>query len=207
MRTSSIPHGNMALSLDSKGGKCLGTPCLATHGTENTLNQFHVQPPHDLSLRVPLPTAQRLARYQEADSEEEEVVPREGSLPQRGSTGSHQGIRVLHRSQSTRSHRRTGSRAEAKRASMLSRHTAFSSPMVSLSAISRHHLPGHRKCLYLQGTNKLLLGSYLCSVRGHSSGQCLFPTPLHFLQDGCLTWLFRLGTAGVPLLERKSVLP
>lgn len=73
--------------------------------------------------------AQRLARYQEADSEEEEVVPREGSLPQRGSTGSHQGIRVLHRSQSTRSHRRTGSRAEAKRASMLSRHTAFSSPM------------------------------------------------------------------------------
>lgn len=73
--------------------------------------------------------AQRLARYQEADSEEEEVVPRGGSLPQRGSTGSHQGIRVLHRSQSTRSHRRTGSRAEAKRASMLSRHTAFSSPM------------------------------------------------------------------------------
>ncbi|XP_047622813.1 phospholipid-transporting ATPase VA isoform X2 [Phacochoerus africanus] len=73
--------------------------------------------------------AQRLARYQEADSEEEEVVPRGGSLPQRGSTGSHQGTRVLHRSQSTRSHRRTGSRAEAKRASMLSRHTAFSSPM------------------------------------------------------------------------------
>ncbi|XP_032198184.1 probable phospholipid-transporting ATPase VA isoform X4 [Mustela erminea] len=73
--------------------------------------------------------AQRLARYQEADSEEEEAVPRGGSLPQRGSVGSHQSIRVMHRSQSTKSHRRTGSRAEAKRASMLSKHTAFSSPM------------------------------------------------------------------------------
>ncbi|KAK2492677.1 hypothetical protein MC885_013302 [Smutsia gigantea] len=73
--------------------------------------------------------AQRLARYQEADSEEEEVLPRGGSLPQRGSIGSHQSIRVMHRSQSTRSHRRTGSRAEAKQASMLSKHTAFSSPM------------------------------------------------------------------------------
>ncbi|XP_024622174.1 probable phospholipid-transporting ATPase VA [Neophocaena asiaeorientalis asiaeorientalis] len=73
--------------------------------------------------------AQRLARYQEADSEEEEVVPRGGSLPQRSSTGSHQSIRVVHRSQSTRSHRRTSSRAEAKRNSMLSKHTAFSSPM------------------------------------------------------------------------------
>ncbi|MBV94860.1 putative phospholipid-transporting ATPase VA, partial [Eschrichtius robustus] len=73
--------------------------------------------------------ARRLARYQEADSEEEEVVPRGGSLPQRSSTGSHQSIRVVHRSQSTRSHRRTSSRAEAKRASMLSKHTAFSSPM------------------------------------------------------------------------------
>ncbi|XP_044926670.1 phospholipid-transporting ATPase VA isoform X4 [Mustela putorius furo] len=73
--------------------------------------------------------AQRLARYQEADSEEEEAVPRGGSLPQRGSVGSHQSVRVMHRSQSTKSHRRTGSRAEAKRASMLSKHTAFSSPM------------------------------------------------------------------------------
>ncbi|KAJ8797756.1 hypothetical protein J1605_016958 [Eschrichtius robustus] len=73
--------------------------------------------------------ARRLARYQEADSEEEEVVPRGGSLPQRSSTGSHQSIRVVHRSQSTRSHRRTSSRAGAKRASMLSKHTAFSSPM------------------------------------------------------------------------------
>ncbi|XP_029808136.1 probable phospholipid-transporting ATPase VA [Suricata suricatta] len=73
--------------------------------------------------------AQRLARYQEADSEEEEAVPRGGSLPQRGSIGSHQSIRIMHRSQSTKSHRRTGSRAEAKRASMLSKHTAFSSPM------------------------------------------------------------------------------
>ncbi|MBZ3870839.1 putative phospholipid-transporting ATPase VA [Sciurus carolinensis] len=71
--------------------------------------------------------AQRLARYQEADSEEEEV-PRGGSS-QRGSIGSHQSIRILHRSQSTKSYWRTGSRAEAKRASVLSKHTAFSSPM------------------------------------------------------------------------------
>uniref|UniRef100_A0A2K6EIA5 Phospholipid-transporting ATPase n=1 Tax=Propithecus coquereli TaxID=379532 RepID=A0A2K6EIA5_PROCO len=73
--------------------------------------------------------AQRLARYQEADSEEEEVAPRGGSVSQRGSIGSHQSVRMVHRTQSTKSHRRTGSRAEAKRASMLSRHTAFSSPM------------------------------------------------------------------------------
>uniref|UniRef100_A0A673U4U0 Phospholipid-transporting ATPase n=1 Tax=Suricata suricatta TaxID=37032 RepID=A0A673U4U0_SURSU len=39
--------------------------------------------------------AQRLARYQEADSEEEEAVPRGGSLPQRGSIGSHQSIRII----------------------------------------------------------------------------------------------------------------
>lgn len=84
-----------------------------------------------MSPCVPFPTAQRLARYQEADSEEEEAVPRGGSLPQRSSIGSHQSIRIMHRSQSTKSHRRTGSRAEAKRASMLSKHTAFSSPMVS----------------------------------------------------------------------------
>uniref|UniRef100_A0A803V2P0 Phospholipid-transporting ATPase n=1 Tax=Ficedula albicollis TaxID=59894 RepID=A0A803V2P0_FICAL len=38
-------------------------------------------------------------------------------------------IKVIHRSQSTKTHRRTGSRAEAKRASILSKHTAFSSPM------------------------------------------------------------------------------
>ncbi|XP_041609607.1 phospholipid-transporting ATPase VA isoform X4 [Vulpes lagopus] len=73
--------------------------------------------------------AQRLARYQEADSEEEEAVSKGGSLPQRGSIGSHQSVRIMHRSQSTKSHRRTGSRAEAKWASMLSKHTAFSSPM------------------------------------------------------------------------------
>nr|XP_054307629.1 phospholipid-transporting ATPase VA isoform X2 [Pongo pygmaeus] len=73
--------------------------------------------------------AQRLARYQEADSEEEEVVPRRGSASQRGSIGSHQSVRMVHRTQSTKSHRRTSSRAEAKRASMLSKHTAFSSPM------------------------------------------------------------------------------
>uniref|UniRef100_A0A9L0RSI9 Phospholipid-transporting ATPase n=1 Tax=Equus caballus TaxID=9796 RepID=A0A9L0RSI9_HORSE len=73
--------------------------------------------------------ARRLAKYQEADSEEEEMVPRGSSLPQRGSIGSHQSVHIMHRIQSTKTHRRTGSRAEAKRASMLSKHTAFSSPM------------------------------------------------------------------------------
>ncbi|XP_037688749.1 probable phospholipid-transporting ATPase VA isoform X2 [Choloepus didactylus] len=73
--------------------------------------------------------ARRLAMYQEADSEEEEVASRGGSLSQRGSISSHQGVRVTYRNQNIKSHRRTGSRAEAKRASMLSRHTAFSSPM------------------------------------------------------------------------------
>uniref|UniRef100_A0A8C5KXR8 Phospholipid-transporting ATPase n=1 Tax=Jaculus jaculus TaxID=51337 RepID=A0A8C5KXR8_JACJA len=73
--------------------------------------------------------AQRLARYQEVDSEEEEVAPRVGTVSQRGSIGSHQSIRITHRSQSIKSHRRSSSRAEAKRASMLSKHTAFSSPM------------------------------------------------------------------------------
>ncbi|XP_074173871.1 phospholipid-transporting ATPase VA isoform X2 [Rhinolophus sinicus] len=67
--------------------------------------------------------AQRLARYQEGDSEEEDT------LPQRGSTGSHQSTRGLHRAPGTMSHRRSGSWAEARRASMLSKHTAFSSPM------------------------------------------------------------------------------
>ncbi|KFO19720.1 Putative phospholipid-transporting ATPase VA [Fukomys damarensis] len=73
--------------------------------------------------------AQRLARYQEADSEEEEMAPQRGSWSRRGSTGSHQSVRVVHRTQSTKSHRHSGSRAEAKWASVLSRHTAFSSPM------------------------------------------------------------------------------
>ncbi|XP_055463485.1 phospholipid-transporting ATPase VA [Psammomys obesus] len=73
--------------------------------------------------------AQRLARYQEVDSEEEEVVPKVGTVSHRGSTGSHQSIWATHKNQSIKSHRRTGSLAEAKRASMLSKHTAFSSPM------------------------------------------------------------------------------
>nr|XP_021508126.1 probable phospholipid-transporting ATPase VA [Meriones unguiculatus] len=73
--------------------------------------------------------AQRLARYQEVDSEEEEVVPKVGTVSHRGSTGSHQSIWTTHKNQSIKSHRRTGSLAEAKRASMLSKHTAFSSPM------------------------------------------------------------------------------
>ncbi|XP_058885466.1 phospholipid-transporting ATPase VA-like isoform X1 [Acipenser ruthenus] len=73
--------------------------------------------------------ARRLATYQEADSEEEECTSKAGTLPRRDSVTSHQSVKVMHRSQSTKSHRRTGSRAEAKRASILSKHTAFSSPM------------------------------------------------------------------------------
>ncbi|XP_014957338.3 phospholipid-transporting ATPase VA isoform X1 [Ovis aries] len=73
--------------------------------------------------------AQRLARYQEADSEEEEVVPRGGSLPPRGAAGGHPSTRAAHQSQSSRVHRRVGSRAEARRVSMLTELTAFSSPM------------------------------------------------------------------------------
>ncbi|NWR60004.1 AT10A ATPase, partial [Bucorvus abyssinicus] len=73
--------------------------------------------------------AKRLAMYQELDSEEDEAAPKGGTLSQRDSICSHQSIKVIHRSQSTKTHRRTGSRAEAKRASILSKHTAFSSPM------------------------------------------------------------------------------
>ncbi|XP_060119468.1 phospholipid-transporting ATPase VA-like, partial [Heteronotia binoei] len=73
--------------------------------------------------------ARRIAMYQEADSEDEETAPKGGMLSQRDSISSHQSIKVVHRNQSTKSHRRTGSRVEAKRASILSKHTAFSSPM------------------------------------------------------------------------------
>ncbi|KAK2835940.1 hypothetical protein Q5P01_016424 [Channa striata] len=73
--------------------------------------------------------ARRLAMYQEVDSEEDECTSHGGTLPRRDSVTSHHSARVVLRSQSTKSHRRTGSRAEAKRASILSKHTAFSSPM------------------------------------------------------------------------------
>ncbi|TRY54634.1 hypothetical protein DNTS_001615 [Danionella cerebrum] len=73
--------------------------------------------------------ARRLAMYQELDSEEEDCTSHGGTLPRRDSVASHQSGKVVLRSQSTKSHRRTGSRAEAKRASILSKHTAFSSPM------------------------------------------------------------------------------
>ncbi|XP_025019387.1 probable phospholipid-transporting ATPase VA isoform X2 [Python bivittatus] len=73
--------------------------------------------------------AKRIAMYQEADSEDEETAPKAGTLSQRDSISSHQSIKVTYRNQSIKSHRRTGSRAEAKRASILSKHTAFSSPM------------------------------------------------------------------------------
>ncbi|XP_042316513.1 phospholipid-transporting ATPase VA isoform X2 [Sceloporus undulatus] len=73
--------------------------------------------------------AKRIAMYQEGDSEDEETTPKAGTLSQRDSISSHQSLKVIHRNQSTKSHRRTGSRVEAKRASILSKHTAFSSPM------------------------------------------------------------------------------
>ncbi|XP_064412976.1 phospholipid-transporting ATPase VA [Latimeria chalumnae] len=73
--------------------------------------------------------ARRLAMYQEADSEEEECTSKAGTLPRCDSVTSHQSVKIVHRTQSTKSHRRTGSRVEAKRASILSKHTAFSSPM------------------------------------------------------------------------------
>ncbi|XP_056411876.1 phospholipid-transporting ATPase VA isoform X1 [Hyla sarda] len=73
--------------------------------------------------------AKRLAAYQEVDSEEEENVPKSGTLSRRDSSGSHHSGKVVHRNQSTKTHRRTGSRAEAMKASILSKHTAFSSPM------------------------------------------------------------------------------
>lgn len=73
--------------------------------------------------------ARRIAMYQEMDSEEEECLSHGGTLPRRESVCSQHSGKVVLRSQSTKSHRRTGSRAEAKRASILSKHTAFSSPM------------------------------------------------------------------------------
>uniref|UniRef100_UPI00398ECD85 phospholipid-transporting ATPase VA n=1 Tax=Pristiophorus japonicus TaxID=55135 RepID=UPI00398ECD85 len=73
--------------------------------------------------------AKRLAMYLEPDSEDEECTSKSGTIPRCDSTSSHQSAKVVHRTQSTKSHRRTGSRAEAKRASILSKHTAFSSPM------------------------------------------------------------------------------
>uniref|UniRef100_A0A7M4F0V8 Phospholipid-transporting ATPase n=1 Tax=Crocodylus porosus TaxID=8502 RepID=A0A7M4F0V8_CROPO len=87
--------------------------------------------------------AKRLAMYQEPDSEEEETAPKGVTLSQRDSICSHQSVKAVHRSQSTKSHRRTGSRAEAKRASILSKHTAFSSPMFAgLTPPCPHHHGG-----------------------------------------------------------------
>ncbi|CAH2223377.1 probable phospholipid-transporting ATPase VA [Pelobates cultripes] len=73
--------------------------------------------------------AKRLAMYQEADSEDDDIGPKTGTLPRRDSGGSHHSVKAVHRSHSTKTHRRTGSRAEAMKASILSKHTAFSSPM------------------------------------------------------------------------------
>ncbi|XP_053311144.1 phospholipid-transporting ATPase VA [Spea bombifrons] len=73
--------------------------------------------------------AKRLAMYQEVDSEDDQNGPKAATLPRRDSSGSHHSVKAVHRSHSTKTHRRTGSRAEAMRASILSKHTAFSSPM------------------------------------------------------------------------------
>lgn len=84
--------------------------------------------------------------YQEMDSEEEECLSHGGTLPRRDSVTSHHSARVVLRSHSTKSHRRTGSRAEAKRASILSKHTAFSSPMVSMHHRHRTIAPFSAPC-------------------------------------------------------------
>ncbi|KAM5180059.1 phospholipid-transporting ATPase VA [Mantella aurantiaca] len=73
--------------------------------------------------------AKRLAAYQEVESEEEDNGGKSATLPRRDSISSHHSVKAVHRSQSTKTHRRTGSRAEAMKASILSKHTAFSSPM------------------------------------------------------------------------------
>ncbi|XP_068124255.1 phospholipid-transporting ATPase VA [Hyperolius riggenbachi] len=73
--------------------------------------------------------AKRLAAYQELESEEDDNATKTATLPRRDSNSSHHSVKVVHRSQSTKTHRRTGSRAEAMKASILSKHTAFSSPM------------------------------------------------------------------------------
>ena len=107
--------------------------------------------------------------YQELDSEEEECVSHGGTLPRRDSVTSHQSAKVVLRSQSTKSHRRTGSRAEAKRASILSKHTAFSSPMVGpcLSAPAPAHPAvcwGSCLSVYLSVCLPVCLAVYLSAV-------------------------------------------
>lgn len=112
------------------------------------------------------------------------MVPKRGSWSQRGSIGSHQGVRMMHRTQSTKSHRRTGSRAEAKRASMLSRHTAFSSPMVSVRP-GRHtahafppSLPLIGRSICLQPAGELLLESFVASTFPQWSFATVLPDEL-----------------------------
>lgn len=105
-----------------------------THPNNTVTSRCRFKVTHSVCVYVCYP-ARRLAMYQEMDSEEEECTSHGGTLPRRDSVTSHQSARVVLRSQSTKSHRRTGSRAEAKRASILSKHTAFSSPMVSAAPL------------------------------------------------------------------------
>ncbi|KAM9358003.1 phospholipid-transporting ATPase VA [Symphorus nematophorus] len=116
--------------------------------------------------------AKRLAMYQEMDSEEEECTSHGGTLPRRDSVTSHQSARVVLRSQSTKSHRRTGSRAEAKRASILSKHTAFSSPMEKDITPDPQLLDKVNEC-----------GSQMDFMRFHSQSMSQLPSDLADIID------------------------
>ncbi|KAI3369048.1 hypothetical protein L3Q82_026016 [Scortum barcoo] len=116
--------------------------------------------------------ARRLAMYQEMDSEEEECTSHGGTLPRRDSVTSHQSARVVLRSHSTKSHRRTGSRAEAKRASILSKHTAFSSPMEKDITPDPQLLDKVNEC-----------GSQMDFMRFHSQSMSQLPSDLADIID------------------------
>lgn len=104
---------------------------------------------YDVLFFVFLFIVRRLVKYQEADFEEEEMVFRGSSLFQRGSIGSYQSVYIMYRIQSIKTYRRTGSRAEVKRVSMLFKYTVFSSFMVSLLFFFIFICRIYRKCLCL----------------------------------------------------------
>lgn len=106
--------------------------------------------------------------------------PKGARCPSAAASGATRASERSPRTQSTKSHRRTGSRAEAKRASMLSKHTAFSSPMVSprarpplpLSVMS----PVRRSRLWSVTHTRCRWRGRLCSVSTRSAGHHLLPT-------------------------------
>ncbi|XP_061634597.1 phospholipid-transporting ATPase VA [Phyllopteryx taeniolatus] len=116
--------------------------------------------------------ARRLAMYQEVDSEEEDCTSHAGTLPRRDSVGSHHSVKVVLRSHSTKSHRRTGSRAEAKRASILSKHTAFSSPMEKDVTPDPQLMDKVNEC-----------GSQMDFMRFHSQSMSQLPSDLDDIMD------------------------